>query len=171
MWNTVQNIGRAAYSYVAPSSWVSTPQQPQAQYYQSYTQQAHYYQLPPKPSPKKAYHPPQYQQTSSSSSTTYQLQKQVAVGVTVGAILAKLSPWDIKGYVKKILDAESEEKAVIIFTDILEEEDFAKLLTNGRQALSASDQAILIKFFAQVADKYPQYNLCASVTSIIAQLG
>ncbi len=72
---------------------------------------------------------------------------------------------------KKILDAQTEEKAVAIFTTILEEDDFATLLTNGRQVLGASDQAVLIKFFAQMADKYPQYNLCASVTSIIAQLG
>jgi hypothetical protein len=135
MWNTVQNIGRTAYGYVTPKSWISGTQQ-----------------LPPPPMPKKPI-------------------PKLAVGVTVGGVINKLSPWDHKGYVKRILAAPTEEKAVALFSSILEEDDFLKLLSNGRQALGSSDQAILIKFFSQVANKYPQYNLYSSVTAIVAQLG
>lgn len=140
MWKGIQNLSRATYNYVTPSSWSAAPKK-------GTTSQ------------------------SSSSSTTYQLQKKVAVGATVGAILNKLTPWDIKGYVKRILSAETEEKAVAIFSVILEEDAFATLMSNGRHVLGASDQSTLIKFFAQIAAKYPEYNLYASVTSIIAQLG
>jgi hypothetical protein len=112
-------------------------------------QQYAYHPPPPKPAPPK----------------------QLAVGVAVGSILSKLAPWDTKGYVKRILASPTEEKAVVLFTHILEEDGFGTLLANGRQALGGSDQTVLIKFFAQMADKYPQYNLYSSVTSIIAQLG
>jgi hypothetical protein len=143
MWNYAQNIGKAAYGYVNPVSWVSGTQQQQHVYYSPTP--------PPKPlQPKSA---------------------PIAVGVTVGTILSKLIPWDTKGYVKRILASPTEEKAVALFTHILDEDNFGTLLSNGRQALGGSDQAVLIKFFAQMAEKYPQHNLYSAVTSIVAQLG
>ena len=113
---------------------------------------------PPKASPKKA-------------APTYYLQKKSVLNPNVVAILNKLTPWDPKGYISHAVNAASEEAAVGYFTDVLQEDEFGTMIQNGRHLLGTSEQSVLIAFFAQMADKYPQYNLCAAVTSIIAQLG
>jgi len=155
MWNPHQSNAKTTY---VTTSWLAPPPQ---HYYAAAPKVAVYHHVQPQPASSSHPHPPQPPSA----------QKHVAVGASIGTILNKLSPWDQYGYVKRILSAPTEEDAVMVFSDILDEDDFVTLLSKGRQALSASDQALLIKFFAQIADKYPRYNLYASVTSIIAELG